>query len=500
LGKGGLGEVFVALDGELNREVALKEVQARHLDSADGVARFLREAEVTGRLEHPGVVPVYGLGVYPDGRPYYAMRLIRGDTLRQAIGRFHRDARSSPGERRVAFRGLLQRFVEVCNAVAYAHSKGVIHRDLKPDNVMLGPYGETLVIDWGLAGAFAQGPAETDAPASAPSPAGAAGGTQTGHVLGTPAYMSPEQARGDKAAVGPRSDVYGLGAILYELLTGRAPHQGADGMAMLTAAASGDFPPPRQIKRDAPPALDAVCRKAMALPSGDRYGAAKELAAEVERWLADEPVTAYREPWTVRLGRWARRNRTLVTGLGVLLLTATAALAVGLVLVNREKEQTRLALERSRAAERSAAQQRQLALRTLQRVVKQIHERLKDEPNQQELRKELLAEALAGLKEVARAADTAAADHETVWVLIELGDIFRVIEIGGLAEARRLFEQAHDLARQLAEADPRSAIAQRDLSASLSRLGDVQQEQGDTKGALDSFQEALGVYRKLAEA
>src|SRR5262249_46346697 len=149
LGKGGLGEVFVALDEELNREVALKEIQAQHRGSDDNLARFLLEAEVTGRLEHPGVVPVYGLGRYPDGRPFYAMRLIKGDTLKEAIERFHKAdvAGRDPGERSLALRELLRRFIDVCNAVAYAHSKGVLHRDLKPANVMLGPFGETLVID-----------------------------------------------------------------------------------------------------------------------------------------------------------------------------------------------------------------------------------------------------------------------------------------------------------------------------------------------------------------
>jgi serine/threonine protein kinase len=145
--------VFVALDQELNREVALKEMQERHADHAERRARFLLEAEITGGLEHPGIVPVYGLGQYPDGRPFYAMRFIKGDSLQDAIDAFHhaegpqRDA----GERAVAFRELLSRFVAVCNAISYAHSRGVLHRDIKPSNVMLGKYGETLVVDWGLA-------------------------------------------------------------------------------------------------------------------------------------------------------------------------------------------------------------------------------------------------------------------------------------------------------------------------------------------------------------
>jgi serine/threonine protein kinase len=181
--------------------VALKEIQDRHADDSNSRARFLLEAEVTGGLEHPGIVPVYGLGSYADGRPFYAMRFIRGDSLQDAIERYHaaqgpnRDA----GERALKLRGLLGRFVDVCNAIAYAHSRGVLHRDLKPANVMLGKYGETLVVDWGLA--KTAGRAEGAEPSLEevtlrPSSASGSAPTQMGAALGTPPYMSPEQAGG----------------------------------------------------------------------------------------------------------------------------------------------------------------------------------------------------------------------------------------------------------------------------------------------------------------
>jgi serine/threonine protein kinase len=151
--RGGLGEVFLAEDQELHREVALKEIQAPYAQDPPSRARFLLEAEVTGRLEHPGIVPVYGLGTYADGRPFYVMRFIRGANLKEAIGQFHEAdrAKRQPGERSLALHQLLRRFLAVCNTVAYAHSRGVLHRDLKPGNIMLGRYGETLVVDWGLA-------------------------------------------------------------------------------------------------------------------------------------------------------------------------------------------------------------------------------------------------------------------------------------------------------------------------------------------------------------
>ena len=155
--KGGLGEVFVALDTELNRDVALKEIQDQFADDPRYRARFEFEAEVTGGLEHPGIVPVYGLGHTPDGRPFYAMRFIKGNSLKEAIRRFHEAEKQpgrDPGQSTLELRELLGRFMDVCDAVAYAHSRGVLHRDLKPGNIMLGKYGETLVVDWGLAKAL----------------------------------------------------------------------------------------------------------------------------------------------------------------------------------------------------------------------------------------------------------------------------------------------------------------------------------------------------------
>jgi serine/threonine-protein kinase len=216
--KGGLGEVFVARDEELHREVALKQIQVGHADQPDSRARFLLEAEITGALEHPGIVPVYGLGKYPDGRPYYAMRFIKGESLKEAIASFHKAEvpGRDPGERRLAFRELLSRLVAVCNAVAYAHSRGVLHRDLKPSNVMLGAYGETLVVDWGLAkpvgkrgepGALVTGVQEAILqPASASDLAP----TLMGMALGTPQFMPPEQAAG-RPQEGERAAGKGLG-------------------------------------------------------------------------------------------------------------------------------------------------------------------------------------------------------------------------------------------------------------------------------------------------
>jgi tetratricopeptide (TPR) repeat protein/tRNA A-37 threonylcarbamoyl transferase component Bud32 len=351
--RGGLGEVFVALDGELSREVALKEIQERFADHPAYRARFLREAEITGHLEHPGVVPVYGLGVYPDGRPYYAMRLIRGEPMHDAVRRFHK-ADEQPGrdagERALELRDLLGRFVAVCNAVAYAHARGVIHRDLKPANVMLGEYGETLVVDWGLARVLDQ-PESQDTVAERPVQLGAGSGstpTEMGQVVGTPAFMPPEQAQGQHDRVGIASDVFALGATLYTLLTGQAPYDRQD---VLAQAARGEVMPARQRKRSVPAALEAVCHKAMAKQPEDRYHTARVLAKEVQRWLAGEPVEAWPEPLVVKAGRWLREHRVLATSTVVALVVALVLGTAGGVYWQQQRrwarDQAELALERS---------------------------------------------------------------------------------------------------------------------------------------------------------
>jgi WD40 repeat protein len=275
------------------------------------------------------------------------MRFVKGQSLKEAIDRFHqaedRDGRD-PRRWNLALRQLLNRFVAVCNVMAYAHSRGVIHRDLKPANILLGPYGETLVVDWGLAKVVGRG--EAAAPAGAVEatlqPASGSGSSETlpGTALGTPAYMSPEQAEGRLDQVGPLSDVYSLGATLYCLLTGKPPIEETDVGEALRRVQCGEFPPPRAVRPGVPRGLEAIILKALALEPEARYPSARALTDEIEHWLADEPVSVYREPLTVRLTRWGRRHRTLATGLGVLLITTVVGLAIATALIRREQLQT----------------------------------------------------------------------------------------------------------------------------------------------------------------
>jgi serine/threonine protein kinase len=362
--KGGLGEVFVAEDLELHREVALKEILGRHAGHADSRGRFVLEAEITGGLEHPGIVPVYGLGAYADGRPFYAMRFIRGDNLKEAIARFHRSPTRKRGAEHepvsedgplacasgsdftsLEFRQLLGRFIDVCNAVAYAHSRGVLHRDLKPGNVMLGKFGETLIVDWGLAKAGVRGQGlgvreETAESVLRPGSGSGVAETVAGTAIGTPAYMSPEQAAGKLDQLGPATDLYSLGATLYTLLTNRPPINGSDSAEVLRQAQRGEagFAAPGASTTGIPAPLVAICQKAMSLSPRDRYATPLALAEDLEHWLADEPVKAAPDPLLVRTRRWMRKHPGPVSGIAAAVLVSLVGLAIGAAVL-REKNQ-----------------------------------------------------------------------------------------------------------------------------------------------------------------
>ena len=487
--KGGLGEVFVAHDEELKREVALKEIQNRHADQPESRSRFLLEAEVTGALEHPGIVPVYGLGQYADGRPFYAMRFIKGDSLQEAVERFHRPdgPLRERGPRALALRELLGRFVDVCNAMAYAHTRGVLHRDLKPGNVMLGKYGETLVVDWGLAKPV-EGGTESE-PAVASGALSGSSSTQMGQAVGTPQYMSPEQAAGRLDQLGPASDVYSLGATLYCLLAGRSPFTDRDVGAVLRQVQRGDFPPPRRVNREVPPALEGVCLKAMALRPGDRYASARALADDVEHWLADEPVTAYRDPPAVRLGRWARRHRPLVAGLAGLLLTAVVALAVTTVLVSREQARTE---EQRRLAEANF----QTALRAVNDMLTEVaEEKLVYEPRMEEKRRRLLEEAQHYYQDfLDQKGNDLALRKETALAAKRLGDIARLL--GKRDQAAAAYRSAIDQLHRLAAEHPDEPDYRLALAESYNFLGEVFRPV-DRPQAEDDYRHALGVLGEL---
>lgn len=287
LARGGMGTVYLAEDRELNRLVAIKVLNTPDVND-DLRQRMIREAQIIARLEHPGIVPVHDVGVLPDGRVYYAMKFVRGSRL---------DEYAAAG---ASLRDRLRKFQAVCDAVAFAHAHGVIHRDLKPQNIMIGSFGEVLVLDWGVAKILRRPVAsEADTLLLPPSPnvgESATENTAHGTVIGTRDYMSPEQARGETSQLDERSDVYSLGAVLYFLLTDKSP-----------GAAS-----PRSIKPEVSKRAEAICLKAMARASVGRYSSASEVSADIGRLLDAEPVSAYQENAFEKVSRWISKNRFLV--------------------------------------------------------------------------------------------------------------------------------------------------------------------------------------------
>ena len=557
--RGGLGEVFVALDTELHREVALKQILENHADDPVSRQRFVLEAEVTGGLEHPGIVPVYGLGTYAGGRPYYAMRFIKGDSLKEATEHFHDDdsLKNNSGRRSLELRKLLRRFLDVCNAIEYAHSRGVLHRDIKPGNIIVGKHGETLVIDWGLAKATGRSEPGSGERTLLPSSASGSAETLPGSALGTPAYMSPEQAAGDLDRLGPRSDVYSLGATLYCLLTGRPPFEGDDLGEILRKVQSGDFRAPREVDPALDQALEAVSTKAMAIKPQDRYATCRALAEDIERWMADEPVSAWCEPIARRVRRWARRNRTTMTAAAVALVAGLVGLGTVTAVQARANTALRTANAEVRLANAELASEKarvQARYNLAMEAIKAFHtgaseDFLLREPKFKDLRDRLLKSAanfygklgsllkgqsdfasrralgqanyeLAELTSKVGQREAALAAHQQVLEyrealaaepgaggesIVDVGESLAAVGdeqfvAGKTALAQASFEAAQSRLEALDKAHPNTAAIQTGLANAYDHIGNLLRETGKPAESLESFAKALSIKQKLLDA
>ena len=294
IGIGGLGEVWLARDNKLRRNVAVKELNAEARENPQAWRRFHREAEITGHLEHPNIVPLYVFGNDREtAEPFYAMRFVGKRTLLNAVEEYH--DRVEAGEvNSLGLHRLLNIFLDVCHAIAYAHSRGVIHRDLKPENIAIDNFGQVVVLDWGLAKVFEESELALKVNNSELFSDSALMQTLSGEVVGTPSYMSPEQAAGQLELVDAKTDIYGLGGILFSILTGEAPHlktltkSAANISKALKQISTSETPRPSEVGKNVPDVLERICTKSMAVKRHLRFDSVEDLAEEVETWIAGQ--------------------------------------------------------------------------------------------------------------------------------------------------------------------------------------------------------------------
>ncbi len=476
--RGGLGAVFRAKDTELGRTVALKRILPDFSNDRASRARFVFEAEVTGSLEHPGIVPVYGLGKTKDGHPYYAMRFIRGKSFSEEIARLHyRDLPSEanagnkkgiklgrkPKREKIPvdfysreFRMLLRRLVDVCNAIQFAHQRGILHRDLKPDNVMLGQYGETLVVDWGLAKIMSPSgnePTLTEATPETLSLTGSGLHTSIGQAVGTPMYMSSEQALGLHNELTPASDIYSLGAILFHIVSGEHPIAGKSAVEIIGKVRVGETRDLAQVAPTAPKPLVSIVRKALAQSPSDRYQSATELADDVDRWMSDEPVNSHQEHEQLleKAGRLIRRHRgwTVSGAFALLCITLVSVIAATLI-------------QRAKIAE-TGAKNREI-------VARQNEATARDD-------------AIARLRMSRETIDT---------FLVQSDDALRFFPATESVRRRLLTVAAEDYAK-LAKDPSSDPSLELERARTLSRLGDLSQLQEDYTAAIEHYTKAQQV-------
>jgi tetratricopeptide (TPR) repeat protein len=464
IARGGMGRIMAARDRRLGRPVAIKELLVA---SGELRARFEREARITAKLQHPAIVSLLEAGTWPGGEPFYVMKLVAGESLDKVI------ARCSTLEARL---GLLPNVIAAVDALAYAHSVRVIHRDLKPANVLVGEFGETVVIDWGLAKDLAD---TTDAPDVSVGPYRTAQGqTLAGSVMGTPAYMPVEQARGE--AVDERADVYAMGAMLYHVLAGAAPYSGKTGEAILDAVIAG--PPPPIEAAGVPPDLVTIVTKAMARGAEDRYPTAKKLADDLKKFQTGQLVGAHHYSAWELLRRWARRHRTPV---------AVAVVALMLLGVLGTVSVRRIVHEQARTE-----QSRRDAEELMSFMLVDLRDKLRP-LGRLDLLDDVAKKAIAYYDQRGETGS----DADLRARALARRNLGEVLAGQGHADAAlQQYRASLAIAKTLAAKDPTRADWQSDLSNNHDQVGDVLLAQGDTAGALTEYRTSLTIRETLAAA
>ncbi len=502
LGRGGMGVVYKARQVKLNRTVALKMVISGVHAGKEELGRFFAEAEAVASLVHPNIVQIFEVADH-NGIPFFSLEYVSGGSLAERLTREPMQAQDAA------------RLVEsLARAMTTAHAQGVIHRDLKPANVLITGDGVPKITDFGLAKRM-----EADSSQ-----------TRSGTLLGTPNYMAPEQARGDTQKIGPLADVYALGVILYECLTGRTPFVGTSVMDTLQQVQKLEPVPPRQLQPKIPTDLETICLKCLQKEPEKRYSSAQALADDLHRFIEGQPILARPVSTTERLLRWARRNPKVAalssTVLALLLFTAVgstiaafrisqareAAIIARLWFEQKARSEERLRSVADQSAKEAEAaravadanakianDQSALALNTLQLLVVRVQEQLEDAPRTQQLKKDLLTTAMSGLKQVAQHAEKSSSTEATMAAAhMKMGQMFR--QLGDTEEAFKQFELCHEITRRRAVEHPNWAASQANLAATFTMLGNMSQEiRRDMKASLGSYEKALAIYRSLVE-
>lgn len=503
-GEGGLGQVWLATDPTLNREIALKRIRPGKGNSRDAQLRLIKEAQITGQLEHPNIIPIYELEQYDEkGRPYYTMKFLRGDTLQDRIKAYHKKKKAGEANP-LELVTLLNFFIDICNAIAYAASRGVVHRDLKPQNVMIGDFGEVIVLDWGLAKKIE---AREDDSSRRELQLGAlvdSTATVSGQVVGSPAYMAPEQASALNDQVDGRTDVYGLGAMLFSILAGQPPHRGTktgntarDTIELLNRISTGETPHLREVDPSIPKALDAICAKAMHKGARHRYQDARDLAQDVQRFLADEAVTVLKESGLQKIGRWLRRHRAWAQSIALAVLLISVVSVVSAVVVNSAKN-------RETAARQEAVAHFQQARRSIDKSLIELSDMLDEYPGVQTVRTRLLEDAAKEYEALAaRKSSQPELQLESSRALVRLARVRQLLE--DFEGAVSGFQQALAGLEPIAQADPENMELRIELATCLNGLGvcwaDLAPlpQPGDESAARDRVETAEEYYGRAAK-